>query len=124
MAVSKSASTKKIKYRIWHFLLWPFVIILVTQPFWQPFFYNWRCERIAAELEQQYGLVVRLGDPSEFYVPPLSPLVNVPSKGFFIEPSSSLYAITALKGVGSALGKHPLSLIKKNIEGGVYFRDD
>jgi hypothetical protein len=116
MDVFKSDRDKNNSYMIKHIIFWPLAVILVTQFLWQPCFYNWRCERIASELEQQYDLVVRFGDPSEFYIPPLSPLVDVPSKGFLIEPSNSLYAITALKGVSSALEKYPLSLIKKNLK--------
>ncbi len=116
MAVFKSARAKKIKYRIGHFFLWPFVILLVTQPFLQPYIDLWRCGRIASELEQQYGLVVRFGDPSQFYVPPKAPLVDVPEKGFFIKPTQTQYALTALKGVKAALSKYPASLIQKYLK--------
>ncbi len=113
MAEFKTARTKKIRYRIWHFILWPFAIILVTQPFWLPFFDQWRCERIASELEQQYSLVVRFGDPSEFYVPPLNAQVNKPSEGIFIGRADKHSAFIALKGIQVALRKYPKDLLRE-----------
>lgn len=113
MAALKSARDKKIRNRIWHFILWPFAIILVSQTFWLPLFDHWRCERIALELEQQYGLVVRYGDPSEFYVPPLLPTVNNPDEGYFIGRADEVFVLAALRGIREALAKYPLELIKK-----------
>jgi hypothetical protein len=112
----KSGSTIKKRYTIWYFILLPVAILLVTQPFWQPYFDNCRCNRIASELEEQYDLIVRYGDPSQFYVPPKEPLVDVPEKGFFIKPTQAHFAHTALKGVKEALSKYPASLIKKYLK--------
>ncbi len=113
MAVFKTACTKKTIYRIWHFILWPCIIILVTQPIWLPFFDSWRCKRIALELEKQFGLVVRYGDPSEFYVSPLPPTDNNPDEGYFIGRADEVSVPAALRGIREALGKYPPVLIRK-----------
>ena len=116
MAVFKSARAKKINYRIGHFFLWPFVILLVTQPFLQPYVDHWRCGRIASELEQQYGLVVRYGDPSEFYVPPLNAQINKPSEGIYIGRADEHSALNALKGIQAALRKYPMDLLREYLK--------
>lgn len=87
----------------------------LTQDVWRPHYYNWHCSRIAAELSKQYGLVVRYGDPAEFYISPEKPLISEPEKGFLIERVKTHYALTALKGVQSALTKYPPELIKNHL---------
>ncbi len=82
---------------------------------WQPYYYNWRCGQIAADLNDRYGLVVRYGDPAEFFVPPFGPLINVPEKGFSIERAKAHYAYSALIGVRKAIVKYPKKLIKEHL---------
>jgi hypothetical protein len=91
------------------------ILILLARHQWQPFLDRWRCRSIAEELSKHYGLVVRYGDPTEFYVQPEKPLENVLSKGFFIERTDPHFAITALLGVRRALASYPVALIKKNV---------
>jgi hypothetical protein len=89
--------------------------LLLTKDYWGPAYYNWRCNRIASEFNEKYGIVVRYGDPSEFYVPPKKPLVDIPKEGFFIGQTDSRSALTALIGVRDALSKYPVAIIKKNL---------
>lgn len=100
-------------------ILWLLFILVgglyLTQNYWQPKYYEWRCAGIAAELTEKYGIVVRYGDPSEFFVPPGKPLENNPEEGFLIEPSNMYYAINALDGVRSALSIYPPNLIQKHL---------
>ncbi len=94
------------------------VVLVWTQDYWQSHIDQWHCGRIAAELNDKYGLVVRYGDPSEFYVPPYEPCVNNPDNGFFIEPVEHIhYALTALKGARAALGQYPQELIRNYLKG-------
>jgi len=113
MDVFRSERHKKVDYRIAHFIFWPLVIVFVAQAFWQPHIDHWRCKRIASELEQQYGLVVRFGDPSEFFVPPLKAQKENPDIGFSIGHADEHSALTALKGIRAALHMYPKELIKK-----------
>jgi hypothetical protein len=89
--------------------------LLLTQNCWQSAYHNWRCGHIAAELSEKYGIIVRYGDPSEFYVPPLAPLVDIPENGFMIGRSDVRSAHTALVGVRDAISKYPTAVIQKNL---------
>ncbi len=84
--------------------------IWLTNGIWQPRYDGWRCGRIAAELSKQYGLVVRYGDPADFYVPPL-PAQEY--KGYFIGRTNLHSAHMAIEGVQRALAKYPHTLIRK-----------
>lgn len=100
------------------FLVLLFALIiagLITQDYWESAYHSWRCSHIASELNEKYGIVVRYGDPSEFYVPPKKPLVDIPKKGFFIGRTDSRSALTALIGVRDALSKYPVAIIEKNL---------
>lgn len=89
--------------------------LYLTQNYWQPPYYNWRCAGIAAELTESYGIAVRYGDPSEFYVPPLKPLVDMPEEGFTIGRTDAYSAYAALIGVRDAISKYPSTMIEKNL---------
>ncbi len=101
-------------------VLWMLFILLsivwLTRSFWQPYYFSYRCEHLATQIEDDYELFIRYNDPSEFFVPPLPPLVEVPEKGFYIGRSEPRYVITALKGIKYALSKYPPELIKKHLK--------
>jgi hypothetical protein len=90
-----------------------FVIIMLTQRLWQPYVDDWRCSLLSAKLCEYYGLIVRYGDPSEFYMPPFPPAVDAPDKGCVIEPADKHSALTALIGVRKALSKYPPTLLQR-----------
>lgn len=58
---------------------------------------------------------MRYGDPSEFHIPPLPPLVDNPERGFSIGRSDLRSAQFALTGVTDAISKYPISIIQKNL---------
>ena len=93
------------------------VALVWTQDYWQPWIDHWRCSRIAAELSDKYDLIVRYGDPSEFYVLPLPPIFNIPEEGLFVEPVANIhYALTALRGARAALDQYPPVLIRRYLK--------
>lgn len=113
MAVFISVSNKKNVSKLRYLILWSVATTLVALLFFLPYFDHWRCERIASEIEQQYGLTVRYGGPSGFHVPPLPATSNDPEEGYFIGPSRERFVVAALKGVRKALSKYPKVLIRK-----------
>jgi hypothetical protein len=92
------------------------IVALLTQNHWQPLIYTWQCNRLTSEISEKYDLVLRYGDPSDFFVHPSPPLVNIPEKGFFIERTETKFALTALTGVKMAIVKYPPSLIRKYLK--------
>jgi hypothetical protein len=57
-----------------HSILLPFVLILVLAGLYaaaRPCITTFRTKKIARELKERYGLVVRYGDPSEFLRRPI-----------------------------------------------------
>jgi hypothetical protein len=89
------------------------VIALLNHNAWEPFVTEWRSNRIAKELSNKYGLVIRYSNPKDFFVPPDQPLSNNPAKGFLIEQAEMPYILTALKGIRTALSKYPKSLVQR-----------
>jgi hypothetical protein len=66
----------KVGYKIKRIIAWLLLVVCLgwlVRDAWQPYYYNWRCGQIAADLNDRYGLVVRYGDPAEFYLPPFGP---------------------------------------------------
>lgn len=87
-----------------------------AQDSWRPYFDNWRCGRKAAEISKQYGLVVKYGDPTKFFIPPAPPASNDPEIGFYIGPSNAHSALIALQGIQTALKKYPKNFILKHLK--------
>lgn len=94
----------------------PLAFILFTQKYWWPCVEDWRCGWIAAKLRSQYGLVVRFGDPSDFYLQPLPPVTDSPGMDLSIEPAEPHAALTALQGIRRALSKYPEDLVLEYLE--------
>lgn len=98
--------------------LWLLLILiggaLLTQNYWQPRYYNWRCGHLAAELSEQYGLIMRYGDPSEFYVAPRQ-VIDYDKYYMEIERVGARSAFIAMKGIQEALSKYPSALLKKHL---------
>jgi hypothetical protein len=78
----------------------------------QPYLGSLGARKIAKELQARYGLVVRYGDPAEFFVPPLE---RIDTKGSHIriEAAQKRHVAVALKGVALALKKYPPDLIHR-----------
>ena len=115
----KNQTNKQLSARFRYIRWWvilPLAFILFTQKDWWPYIEDWRCGCIAAKLRSQYSLVVRFGDPSEFYLQPLPPVTDSPGRNISIEPVQPHSALTALQGIRRALSKYPEDLILKYLE--------
>lgn len=80
----------------------------------QPHLENLKIQKIAKELNAQYGLVVGYGKPSEFFVPPLEPIDK--ESHIRIERAQKRHVAVALNGIASALKKYPEFLIRRNLK--------
>jgi hypothetical protein len=105
------------RIRLSHSILLPYAFIFVLAGLYvaaRPYITTFRTEKIARELKERYGLVVRYGDPSEFFIPPYPPA----DKGvdyLKIERVDPRCVLTALEGIRNALQMYPPGLIKKYI---------
>jgi hypothetical protein len=90
------------------------VVLVWTQDYWQQHFDHWRCGRMAAQLTDKYGLVVRYEDPKEFYVPP-RPVIDYEKYEMEIEHVSAHSCLLALKGIRAGLKRYPRFLLRKYI---------
>jgi hypothetical protein len=70
-----------------------------------------RIKQAADELRNNYNLMVRYGDPADFFVPPLAAVDKDPK--IRIERAEKNHVHAALKGIGSALKMYPPMLVRK-----------
>lgn len=70
-----------------------------------------RIKQAADDLRNNYNLMVRYGDPADFFVPPLAAVDKDPK--IRIERAEKNYVYPALKGIGSALKMYPPMLVRK-----------
>lgn len=90
-----------------------YALFTVGSQVMQPYIDKNRTDKIASELAERYGLVVRYGDPSAFNVSP-EPVAHM-IHGFEMEPTNPSAAHNAIVGIRDGLSKYPAELIKNNL---------
>jgi hypothetical protein len=78
-----------------------------------PYAEDSRIKQAADDLRNNYNIMVRYGDPADFFVPPLAAVDKNPK--IRIERAEKNHVYAALKGVGSALKMYPAMLVRKHL---------
>lgn len=113
------ANKKSLRYKIGIRLRWfvrfttAIFLLYIGSQYIQPHIAKYRTNKIAEELNAQYGLVVRYGDPSEFRILP-EPAVHT-IYDLEIEPTNIQGAYNAIVGIKDGLSKYSAELIKDNL---------
>lgn len=78
-----------------------------------PYNQHRRIQTLTNELVANYGLVVRYGDPAQFFIPPLEAIDGDKESHISFEPVDKELVPQVLEGVTEALKRYPPALIKK-----------
>lgn len=90
-----------------------FGLYLVSSQYYGSPIEAYRTHRIAEELVERYGVVIRYGDPIDFRIPPKPTAHSL--RNMQMERTNIHGAHRAMLGIKEGLSKYPVELIKKHL---------